>query len=178
MAIAASSLGGMLAGAAEKALRMVPYDGELTASSDKNVDPQKNDTSRKNWQNQAMQRSGNGVPVFYQHQDHWRHSLPLIVSVLQNTMTDDITLCLHADGTVESFPASDVVIDRLLEIGLGTTSENGVAVVIAKTNGQELVVVIAGDRWCLDWFPLDYHEQGCVGSFHTVAGNQDATDTS
>ncbi len=91
-------------------------------------------------------------------------------------MTDDITLCWHADGTVESFPASDVVIDRLLEIGLGTTSENGVAVVIAKTNGQELVVVIAGDRWCLDWFPLDYHEQGCVGSFHTVAGNQDATD--
>jgi hypothetical protein len=44
MAIAASSLGGMLAGAAEKTLRMVPYDGELTASSDTNGDPPENDT--------------------------------------------------------------------------------------------------------------------------------------
>ena len=44
LVIAASSLGGMLAGAAEKVLRMVPYDLELTASSDKNGDPPKNDT--------------------------------------------------------------------------------------------------------------------------------------
>ncbi|WP_145170690.1 hypothetical protein [Rubripirellula lacrimiformis] len=91
-------------------------------------------------------------------------------------MTDDITLCWHADRTAESFPATGVVIDRLLEIGLGTTPDNGLAVVIAKPNGQEMVVVIAGDRWCLDWLPADYHEQGCVGSFHTVAANQDASD--
>lgn len=45
LVIAASSLGGMLAGATEKVLRMVPYDGELTASSDKIGDPQKSDTT-------------------------------------------------------------------------------------------------------------------------------------
>jgi hypothetical protein len=91
-------------------------------------------------------------------------------------MTNDITLSWHADRTAENLPTTDVVIDRLSEIGLGTTPANGVAVVIAKPNGQEMVVVIAGDRWCLDWFPVDYYEQGCVGSYHTVAANQDTSD--
>ena len=100
----------------------------------------------------------------------------MTLTVLQDTMTNDITLSSHADRTAESLPTTDVVIDRLLEIGLGTTPDNGVAVVIAKPNGQEMVVVIAGDRWCLDWFPVDYHEQGCVGSYHTVAANHDASD--
>ncbi len=99
-----------------------------------------------------------------------------MATVLQDTMTDDISLSWHADRTAEWLPTADVVIDRLLEIGLGTTSENGVAVVIAKPNGQEMVVVIAGDHWCLDWFPVDYSEQGCVGSYHTIAANQDADD--
>lgn len=44
LAIAASSFGGMLAGAAEKTIRMVPYDGELGASSKATGDPQKPDT--------------------------------------------------------------------------------------------------------------------------------------
>lgn len=43
-AIAGSSFGGMLAGAAEKTIRMVPYDGELGVSSDTNDNPKKTDT--------------------------------------------------------------------------------------------------------------------------------------
>ena len=46
--IAASSFGGMLAGAAEKTLRRVPYDGERGTPSDVTRDPQKSDTIEKN----------------------------------------------------------------------------------------------------------------------------------
>lgn len=38
-AIAGSSFGGMLAAAAEKTIRMVPYEDELAPSSDTNGDP-------------------------------------------------------------------------------------------------------------------------------------------
>lgn len=97
-------------------------------------------------------------------------------SVLQYTMTDAITLCWHPDRPAERLSSSDYVIERLLEIGIDTTPDNGVGVVIAKPNGQEMIVIVAGDHWCLDWFPMNYHDLGCVGSYHTVAANQDSSE--
>jgi len=84
-------------------------------------------------------------------------------------MTEEITLCWQADRPTETLSSVDAVLDRLVKITADTTPDNGIATVLTKSTGQEMVVIAAGNRWCLDWFPEDYQDQGCVGSYHTVA---------
>ncbi len=93
--------------------------------------------------------------------------------VLQDKMTDEITLCWHPNRSAEVLTSVDAVVDRLLKITFGTTPNSGVAAVLAKPNGQQMVVIVAGHYWCLDWFPEDYNDQGCVGSYHTVSAENE-----
>jgi hypothetical protein len=47
-----------------------------------------------------------------------------------------------------------------------TTKQKGLAAVLDKPSGQELIVIMAGPHWALDWFPDDYKG---LSSFHTVS---------
>ncbi len=93
--------------------------------------------------------------------------------VLQDKMTDEITLCWQPNQSAEVLTSVDAVVDRLLKITFGTTPNSGVAAMLAKPNGQQMVVIVAGHYWCLDWFPEDYNDQGCVGSYHTVSAENE-----
>ena len=90
-------------------------------------------------------------------------------------MTQNITLSWHPDRPTEELSSADAVVERLIEISLGTTSGIGIAFVLAKPNGQEMIVIVAGRHWALNWFPEDYLGRGCVGSYHTVAADSKST---
>lgn len=46
---------------------------------------------------------------------------------------------------------------------------------LAKPNGQEMIVIVAGQHWGLNLFPEDYLDRGCAGSHHTVAADSKST---
>ena len=91
-------------------------------------------------------------------------------------MTENITLSWQSDRPAETHCSSDSLVERLVEITRGTTVDNGIAAVVAKPSGQEMVVIVAGPCWCLDWFPEDYMDRGCVGSYHTIGGHTEMDD--
>jgi hypothetical protein len=68
----------------------------------------------------------------------------------------------------EGVPISSVddVLNELRAMSKQTTEQSGIAAVLDKPSNQEIIVIMAGSYWALDWFPENY--QG-VGSYHTVA---------
>lgn len=58
------------------------------------------------------------------------------------------------------------MLSKLRGISGQTTKQSGIAAVLDKPSKQELIVIMAGPLWALNWFPEHY--QG-VGSYHTVA---------
>jgi hypothetical protein len=62
--------------------------------------------------------------------------------------------------------SADDLLSALRAIASQTTQQSGIAAVLNKPSKQELIVIMAGPRWALDWFPENYKG---VGSYHTVA---------
>lgn len=81
-------------------------------------------------------------------------------------MSHVATIEWKAGGNATPLATEDELVAMLKDIALGTTVDNGIGILIRKPIGQEMTVIIAGEAWSLDWFPVEYNG---LGSHHTVA---------
>ena len=81
-------------------------------------------------------------------------------------MSHVATIEWKTSGNAELLATEDELVDMLKHIALETAVDTGIGILIRKPIGQEMTVIIAGEAWSLDWFPVRYDG---LGSHHTVA---------
>ncbi len=70
------------------------------------------------------------------------------------------------DGNAALIATEAELVARLKDIATDTSADDGIGVFLRKATDQEMTIIIAGEAWCLDWFPVGYDG---LGSYHTLA---------